>query len=276
MTSKTFDQAKFMKLMALTESDHDGEALAAARKAKSMARANGMSVPEAIEKCGRGGGKSTRLSRDFQAEMAARAEAAEAERAAWAQEQRKLDAERAARAAEVKKELEAQEAEREAVRAAAKKERRRKSDEREAKRRVELREFVRIAKLNVERSSDGGWVEKLDADRVLIHAEMDCLRADDRSLLKKVADELAKEGHAAPEPTWTEATDPSELAAQCLNWPEVLTEWEREFCTSVAARSRASPKQWAVLNRVSEKVRDHARSGMTQGANSQPLTACPA
>jgi hypothetical protein len=46
MTS-TFDRARFLKLIALTESANDAEALAALRKASEMARASGMTLSEA-------------------------------------------------------------------------------------------------------------------------------------------------------------------------------------------------------------------------------------
>jgi hypothetical protein len=40
---------RFAKLIALAESDHDGEALAAIRKAAAMARAAGLSLGQAVE-----------------------------------------------------------------------------------------------------------------------------------------------------------------------------------------------------------------------------------
>lgn len=47
--STTFDRARFVKLLALAESDVDGEALAAVRKAASMARAAGLSLGQAVD-----------------------------------------------------------------------------------------------------------------------------------------------------------------------------------------------------------------------------------
>lgn len=44
-----FDRARFLKVLALAESDMDGEALAAIRKAATMARAAGLSLGEAVE-----------------------------------------------------------------------------------------------------------------------------------------------------------------------------------------------------------------------------------
>ncbi|WP_404379947.1 hypothetical protein [Caenispirillum salinarum] len=45
----TLDRARFLKVLALAESDVDGEALAAIRKAAAMARAAGLSLGEAVE-----------------------------------------------------------------------------------------------------------------------------------------------------------------------------------------------------------------------------------
>jgi hypothetical protein len=43
-----FDRARFLKVLALAESDMDGEALAAIRKATAMARTAGLSLGEAV------------------------------------------------------------------------------------------------------------------------------------------------------------------------------------------------------------------------------------
>lgn len=47
MAGATLDRERFLKVLALAESDQDGEALAAIRKASAMARAAGMSLGEA-------------------------------------------------------------------------------------------------------------------------------------------------------------------------------------------------------------------------------------
>lgn len=44
----TFNRDRFAKVLALAESDQDGEALAAVRKASEMARAAGMSLGQAV------------------------------------------------------------------------------------------------------------------------------------------------------------------------------------------------------------------------------------
>lgn len=46
--NKPFDRTRFTKVLALAESEHDGEALAAVRKAVVMARAAGLSLGEAV------------------------------------------------------------------------------------------------------------------------------------------------------------------------------------------------------------------------------------
>jgi hypothetical protein len=49
-------------------------------------------------------------------------------------------------------------------------------------------------------------------------------------------------------------------AAQCLLWPEALTDWEAAFCRSVAGQCRISPKQGVVLKRIARKVEAVARA----------------
>ena len=49
-------------------------------------------------------------------------------------------------------------------------------------------------------------------------------------------------------------------AAQCLLWPEALTEWEAAFCRSIAGRHRISLKQTDVLERIARKVEAVARA----------------
>jgi hypothetical protein len=52
----------------------------------------------------------------------------------------------------------------------------------------------------------------------------------------------------------------ADCAAQCLLWPEALTEWEAAFCRSIAGRYRISPKQTDVLERIARKVEAVARA----------------
>jgi hypothetical protein len=68
-----------------------------------------------------------------------------------------------------------------------------------------------------------------------------------------------------PEPSrpgrrWREAGSASDRAALCLQWSEVLTAWETDFCRSLVCRRRISPKQTAVLARVAHKVEAFARA----------------
>lgn len=57
---------------------------------------------------------------------------------------------------------------------------------------------------------------------------------------------------------WSDAAIGAALAMQCLAWPEVLTEWERDFCRSVAARRSLTARQRLVLARIARKARDFA------------------
>jgi len=68
---------------------------------------------------------------------------------------------------------------------------------------------------------------------------------------------------AAPEPPhrrWHRPTSPSDTAALCLQWPEVLTDWETNFCRSIVGRRRISAKQTVVLERLARKVEAFARA----------------
>jgi hypothetical protein len=63
-----------------------------------------------------------------------------------------------------------------------------------------------------------------------------------------------------PPRRWRRPVSASDSAALCLQWPEVLTDWETDFCRSIVGRHRTSPKQSEVLNRITAKVEAFARS----------------
>jgi hypothetical protein len=63
-----------------------------------------------------------------------------------------------------------------------------------------------------------------------------------------------------PQRRWRRTTSPSDTAALCLQWPEVLTDWETDFCRSIVGRRRISAKQTVVLDRIARKVEAFARA----------------
>ena len=63
-----------------------------------------------------------------------------------------------------------------------------------------------------------------------------------------------------PQRRWRRPTSPSDTAALCLLWPEVLTDWETNFCRSIVGRRRISAKQTDVLERLAHKVEAFARA----------------
>ena len=63
-----------------------------------------------------------------------------------------------------------------------------------------------------------------------------------------------------PQRRWRRPTSPSDTAALCLLWPEVLTDWETNFCRSIVGRRRISAKQTVVLDRIARKVEAFARA----------------
>ena len=63
-----------------------------------------------------------------------------------------------------------------------------------------------------------------------------------------------------PQRRWRRPTSPSDTAALCLQWPEVLTDWETNFCRSIVGRRRISAKQTVVLERLARKVEAFARA----------------
>jgi hypothetical protein len=63
-----------------------------------------------------------------------------------------------------------------------------------------------------------------------------------------------------PQRRWRRTTLPSDTAALCLLWPEVLTDWETNFCRSIVGRRRISAKQTVVLERLARKVEAFARA----------------
>ncbi len=58
---------------------------------------------------------------------------------------------------------------------------------------------------------------------------------------------------------WREPTTIRETVMVCLLFTEPLTDWEISFLRSIASRTRLSPKQQNVLNRILGKSRDFAR-----------------
>ncbi len=58
---------------------------------------------------------------------------------------------------------------------------------------------------------------------------------------------------------WREPTTIRETVMVCLLFTEPLTYWEISFLRSIAGRTRLSPKQQNVLDRVLGKARDFAR-----------------
>jgi hypothetical protein len=63
-----------------------------------------------------------------------------------------------------------------------------------------------------------------------------------------------------PPRRWRRPTSASDSAALCLQWPEVLTDWETDFCRSIVGKRRISAKQAAVLERIARKVEAFARA----------------
>jgi hypothetical protein len=63
-----------------------------------------------------------------------------------------------------------------------------------------------------------------------------------------------------PPRRWRRVVSPTDAAALCLHWPEVLTGWEADFCRSIVGRRRISAKQAAVLTRIAAKIEAFARA----------------
>src|SRR3954462_8180152 len=63
-----------------------------------------------------------------------------------------------------------------------------------------------------------------------------------------------------PPRRWRRPATPSDAAALCLQWPEVLTDWETDFCRSVAGQRQISAKQAGVLARIIGKIEAFAHA----------------
>jgi hypothetical protein len=63
-----------------------------------------------------------------------------------------------------------------------------------------------------------------------------------------------------PQRRWRQPWSPSDAAALCLQWPEVLDAWETDFCRSITAQRQISAKQAAVLAKIIGKVETFVRA----------------
>jgi hypothetical protein len=63
-----------------------------------------------------------------------------------------------------------------------------------------------------------------------------------------------------PPRRWRRGVSPSDTAAPCMQWFEVLTDWETDFCRSIVGRRRISAKQTVVLERLARKVEAFAHA----------------
>jgi hypothetical protein len=63
---------------------------------------------------------------------------------------------------------------------------------------------------------------------------------------------------------WHEPKEHREAACECLAWPEVLTDWEKEFLKSISGRWHLSGRQQQCLARILDKTRAFARASGAQ------------
>jgi hypothetical protein len=70
---------------------------------------------------------------------------------------------------------------------------------------------------------------------------------------------IPQQPHRPPR-RWRKPGTPSDTAALCLQWSEVLTDWETDFCRSIVGRRQVSTKQAGVLARIVDKVEAFARA----------------
>lgn len=57
---------------------------------------------------------------------------------------------------------------------------------------------------------------------------------------------------------WREPETLSEQTTTCLAWSECLSDYERDFCRSIAGKESLTQKQWALLERLTDKAREYA------------------
>jgi hypothetical protein len=70
---------------------------------------------------------------------------------------------------------------------------------------------------------------------------------------------IPQQPHRPPR-RWRKPGTPRDTAALCMQWSEVLTDWETDFCRSIVGRRRISAKQTVVLDRLARKVEAFARA----------------
>jgi hypothetical protein len=59
---------------------------------------------------------------------------------------------------------------------------------------------------------------------------------------------------------WQEPNSSQEAIEACLDWSDVMSDWEQGFLVSISSRSRLSPKQLTVLDRLVTKARNAAKA----------------
>jgi hypothetical protein len=129
-------------------------------------------------------------------------------------------------------------------------------------------EVVNAGRLAVRLIKEAGltWPEILEYDMTGVAAqaakqlleENDRLRTDNAEMLGEIR-QLRAQSLFVPD-SWSEPQSVSERIEQAIAWTSILTDWEREFTTSIAGRRYLTEKQGARLDQISLKIERIARA----------------
>jgi hypothetical protein len=126
-------------------------------------------------------------------------------------------------------------------------------------------EVINAGRLAVRLVKDAGltWQQVVDHN-VAIQAARQLLAENERLCAnnKELQEEVRRlRARSIPIPSsWQEPQSTSEKVEQALEWTSVLTDWEREFATSIAGRWRLTGRQQDRLDQISLKIARIARA----------------
>ena len=103
------------------------------------------------------------------------------------------------------------------------------------------------------------WHQAIEADMNGVAVEAARVLHKENEALRDEVKRLCARQPTLPD-TWSSPRTVAEAIEQALAWTEVLTDWEREFATSIAGRRHLTVKQRERLEQIIQKIERIARA----------------